>query len=68
MRVPFALFCDAPWNWVSVGLGGLIRTNISRIELEASARALGVELTPTIFADVRVMEDEAIKYWSRRNG
>jgi hypothetical protein len=64
----FALFCDAPWNWVTVGLGGVVRTNISRIELEASARGLNVEYTPAIFADVRIMEDEALKFWSRRNG
>jgi len=64
----FALFCDVPWNWVTVGLGGVVRTNISRLELEASARALRVELNPATFADIRTMEDEALKYWSRRNG
>jgi len=68
MQNPFALFCDAPWNWVGLGMGGFVRTGILRTELEASARLLGVEMTPAIFSDVRVMEDEAISYWSRRNG
>lgn len=62
----FALFCDAPWNWVSLGLAGFVRTHISRLELEASARGLGLNVTPAIFADIRVMEDEAIKFWSRK--
>jgi len=66
MRVPFALFCDAPWNWVSLGMGGVVRTNISRIELEASARSLGVTMTPDIFTDVRLMENAAIEYWSAK--
>lgn len=66
MHVPFALFCDAPWQWVNLGLGGTMRTNISRVELEASARSLGVEMTPAIFADIRVMEEEAVKYWSSK--
>jgi len=68
MQNPFALFCDAPWNWVSIGMAGILRTNISRTELEASARLIGIEMTPAIFHDIRVMEDEAIKYWSRRRG
>lgn len=66
MREPFALFCDAPWNWVSLGMGGYIRTNISRLEMEASARGLGITLTPAIFGDVRIMENEALTYWSRK--
>jgi hypothetical protein len=65
MREPFALFCDAPWNSIS-GMAGSFRTNIDRVQLEASARLLAISLTPAIFADVRVMEDEAIKYWSSK--
>jgi hypothetical protein len=66
MRIPFALFCDAPWQWVSLGVGGVFRANISRTELEASARSLGVTMTPDIFADVRTMEEEAITFWARK--
>jgi len=66
MQIPFALFCDAPWQWLSLGMGGAIRTNISRTELEASARSLGVTMTPDIFADIRILEAEAINYWSSR--
>lgn len=63
-----ALFFDAPWNWVSLGLAGVMRTNIQRAELEASARLLGIAMTPELFSDVRAMEDEAIKIWSRKGG
>lgn len=66
MQTPFALFCEASWNWVGLGLGGLMRTHIIRTELEASARLLGLQMTPGIFCDIRAMEDEALQYWSRR--
>lgn len=66
MVEPFALFCDAPWNWVSLGVGGFVRTNISRTELEASARGLAIAITPAIFQDIRVMEEAAIEFWSRK--
>lgn len=66
MRKSYALFCDAPWNWISVGLGGTIRTNVSRVEMEAAARGLGIDITPAIYVDIRVMEEEAIRYWSRK--
>jgi hypothetical protein len=66
MRIPFALFCDAEWRWVSLGLGGVLRTGIIRSELEASARLLKVEVTPAIFSDIRVMEEEALQYWARK--
>lgn len=65
MRVAFALFCDAPWQFVPLGMG-TVRTNIIRGELESSARLLGVEITPAIFADIRVMEEEAVRYWSSK--
>lgn len=64
----FALFVEASWNWVSLGLAGTMRTHIIRTELEASARLLGISTTPAIFSDIRVMEDAALKYWSRRRG
>lgn len=63
---PFALFCDAAWNWVSLGLGGTIRTHISRLELEASARLLGIAMTPDTFSDIREMEAAAMSYWARK--
>jgi hypothetical protein len=66
MREAFALFCDAPWNWVAMGMGGVVRTGILRTELEASARLLGVTPTPDLFADVRVMENAAMAYWAER--
>jgi len=64
----FALFCDVPWNWVPLGIGGVLRTHIVRTELEASARLLGIVTTPAIFSDIRVMEEEAIKTWGRKRG
>lgn len=66
MRDSFALFAESPWNWVSVGMAGVIRTNISRIELEATARLLEIAMTPRIYADVRVMETAALSYWSSK--
>jgi hypothetical protein len=66
MRESFALFLEATWQWISVGMAGTIRTHIIRSELEASARLLRIELTPTVFSDIRVMEAEAIKEWSRK--
>jgi len=66
MQIPFALFCDAPWDSLALGMGGSMRTNINRVQLEASARLLGVTMTPDIFADVRVLEDEAITFWARK--
>lgn len=66
MRTPFALFCDCPWQWVSVGMGGTFRTNLQRGELEASARLLGIEMTSAIFSDIRILEQEAVLYWSRK--
>lgn len=62
----FALFCDVPWQWVSLGMAGVVRTNISRLELEASARLLGITVTPEIFADIRTLESAAMDYWSRK--
>lgn len=66
MATPFALFCDASWNWVAFGMGGLIRTHIVRTELESSARMLGIAMTPSIFGDIRVMEGAAMEYWARK--
>lgn len=67
MVEPFALFCDASWNWVGVGMSGIIRTHISRVELEASARLLEIQMTPAKFHDVKVLEGAAIAYWSKRH-
>lgn len=66
MAEAVALFFDAPWTWVSVGMAGVMRTNIDRVQLEASARLLGIEDPRAHFSDIRAMEDEAIKAWSRR--
>lgn len=66
MREPLALFYDAPWNWVSIGMAGVVRTNIDRTQLESSARLLGINVTPEIFADIKAMEEQALLTWSRR--
>ncbi len=66
MREPFALLADAPWNWLSPPMAAPIRLNLMRGELEASARLLGITMTPAIFVDIRAMEAEAIKVWSKR--
>jgi len=66
MAASFALFCDAKWGWVPMGMAGTMRDGIDRAGLEASARLLGVEITPAIFADIRTMEAEAMRYWSSK--
>lgn len=66
MQQSFALFVEATWQWVPVGLGPPVRTHIIRSELEASARLLGLDITPATFSDVRVMEEAALRYWSRK--
>jgi len=66
MKAAFVLFCDAPWDSLSLGMGGSIRTNINRVQLEASARLLDVKMTPDVFADIRILENETIRYWSSK--
>jgi hypothetical protein len=66
MRESFALFVESTWQWVPLGLAAPIRTHIIRSELEASARLMGLAINPAIFGDIRVMEEEALRYWSKR--
>lgn len=65
MQNSVALFLDATWKWLPT-FGPPIRTHIIRSELEASARLLGIDNVPALFPDIRVMEDEALRYWSRK--
>lgn len=66
MRESFALFVEATWQWVPLGLAPPVRTHIIRSELEASARLMGLTITPATFSDVRAMEEAALQYWSRK--
>jgi len=66
MLTPLALFYDAEWRWITLAMGGVLRTGIIRSELEASARLLRTEITPAIFADIRVMEEAALEWWARK--
>lgn len=66
MQEPFALFIEAPWVWVPVGMSAPVRTHLNRTELEATARMMGLVMTPATFCDVTIMEAEALRYWSRK--
>jgi uncharacterized protein (DUF1501 family) len=68
----FALFCamGTQWNWVSVGglAGGAIRTGLKYEGLESTARNINVDLSPSVFSDVRTLESAALGVWSKRRG
>lgn len=49
-----------------MGMAGTMRDGINRAGLEASARLLRIDLTPAVFADIRTMEAEAMRYWSSK--
>lgn len=58
------------WKTAPVGLNGSIRTGLDYTALEPVARSLGFDypLAPQTFADIRLMEAEALSVWSKRRG
>jgi len=56
------------WRWAGAGLAGAFRLGLDYNAVEPTARMLRVELTPTVFNDLRVMETEALSVWSKRRG
>lgn len=58
------------WKATPVGLAGSVRTGLDYTSLEPVARSLGLDypLDPQTFADIRLMEAEALSVWSKRRG
>jgi hypothetical protein len=54
------------WKYVAGGLGPPIRIGLDYAAVEPTARGMGINVTPRIFADLRVMEEEALDVWSKR--
>lgn len=52
------------WNW-SGSLYTLGRTRLIYEAIEPTARGLGLEVTPQVFADIQTMESEALATWNR---
>jgi isopentenyl phosphate kinase len=55
------------WNWTGAGFSAF-QTGLQYGVLPVVAAGLKVELTPSVFGDIRVMELEALKVWSARRG
>lgn len=68
MRDVWALFCATPWDSMPIGMGGSIRTNVSRTQMKDTGALLGMtpERLQAIFPDIMIMEEAAITYWSRK--
>jgi hypothetical protein len=54
------------WRWVGVGLAGAVRTGLDYSALPSIAAAHSIEVTPRILADLRTMENAAVKQWGRK--
>lgn len=54
------------WRWTGAGMAGAFRTGLDYGALEPTARAAQLEMTPTLFDDIRTLEREALSVWSRK--
>ena len=59
------LFLALDTQWKTAGLAG-IRTGLDYAAVSPAARLLGIEMTPQIFLDLRVMEREALSVQAER--
>lgn len=68
MQDAVALFftLSTQWRWTGAGMAGAFRTGLDYSVLEPTARAAGLEMTPALFGDIRVLEREALAVWSRK--
>ena len=59
------------WDWVGAGFGAF-QVGLKYGSLETVARSIDIPLTPDgripgpVFADVRTLEGEALRYWSAK--
>jgi hypothetical protein len=60
----FAL--STQWTWVSAGMAGTWRIGINYAAIEPTARLSGLSVTPTVFDDIRTLEQEALAVWNRK--
>lgn len=70
MRDSFALFLAmaTQWTWASAGLGGTFKVGLKYEVIESVARLSAIPVTPGVFSDIRTLEAEAIRVWSKRRG
>lgn len=54
------LFLAMQTQWKQAGIAG-VRTGLDYAAIEPTARLLGVETSPRLFLDLRLMEDEALR-------
>ena len=68
MQDAVALFFSlaTQWRWTGAGMAGAFRTGLDYAVLEPTARAAGLEMTPRLFDDIRVLERECLAVWSRK--
>jgi hypothetical protein len=68
MQDAVALFfsMSTQWRWTGAGMAGAFRTGLDYGAIEPTARAAGLELTRSLFDDIRTLEREALAVWSRR--
>lgn len=68
MADSFALFVasQTQWRFAAIGMAGTIKTGLDYAALEPVARFTNIAITPEVFADVRTLEAEALRVWSKR--
>lgn len=68
MRDAVAVFMAmaTQWRWVGAGMAGAFQVGLDYSVLDRTALALKVELTPAVFNDIRLLELETLKVWSKR--
>lgn len=68
MRDGVALFfaLSTQWHWVGAGMAGAFRTGLRYEAIDATAKGNALEMTPTVFGDIRTLEREALSVWSRK--
>lgn len=54
------------WIWASGGMAGAWRVGINYQAIEPTAQLSGLSVTPTVFEDIRTLEQEALSVWNRK--
>lgn len=68
MRESVALFFNlaTQWRWSSAGMAGAWRVGLDYPAVEVTARLSGLDMTPAVFSDIRILEQEALRVWNRK--
>lgn len=66
----YALFVSmgTQWQITGAGMAGAFHTGLRYEAIAPTAAGLNINLTPAVFADLRTLESEALRYWSARSG